>query len=58
MDWEEPLKRKPEPPKYDLMSVTDLEERIAELQAEIETIRGVIKSKQVARGAADTFFKK
>ncbi|WP_290979423.1 DUF1192 family protein [Ferrovibrio sp.] len=49
--------KKPAAPKYDVMSVADLEERIAELQAEIETIRQVIAKKQAARGAAAGFFK-
>jgi uncharacterized small protein (DUF1192 family) len=58
MDWDEAEKRKPALPKFDTMSIEGLEERIAELEAEIATIRGVIKSKQAARGAADSFFKK
>lgn len=58
MDWDEAVSRKPAPPKYDTMSVEDLEARIAELEAEIATIREVIKGKQAARGTADTFFKK
>jgi uncharacterized small protein (DUF1192 family) len=58
MDWDEAQTRKPALPKFDVMSIEDLESRIADLEAEIETIRGVIKAKQAARGAADTFFKK
>lgn len=58
MDWDEALTRKPQPPKYDVMSIEDLETRIVALEAEIATIRGVIAQKQAARGAAATFFKK
>jgi uncharacterized small protein (DUF1192 family) len=58
MDWDEAEKRKPALPKFDTMSIEGLEERIAELEAEIATIRGVIRGKQAARGAADSFFKK
>lgn len=57
MDWDEALTRKPQPPKYDVMSIEDLEARIAELEAEIATIRGVIRMKQDARGTAASFFK-
>ncbi|MFC3676457.1 DUF1192 domain-containing protein [Ferrovibrio xuzhouensis] len=57
MDWDEATTRKPAAPKYDVMSIEDLETRIADLEAEIATIRGVIKQKQAARGAASGFFK-
>ncbi len=58
MDWDEAQTRKPALPKFDTMSIEGLEQRIAELEAEIATIRDVIKSKQAARGTADSFFKK
>lgn len=58
MDWDEAEKRKPALPKFETMSIEDLQERITDLEAEIATIREVIKGKQAARGAADTFFKK
>lgn len=58
MDWDEAESRKPQPLKFDVMSIEDLEARIELLESEIVTIRGVIKQKQAARGAADTFFKK
>lgn len=58
MDWDEAVSRKSEPPKYDIMSIEDLEARIAALEAEIVTIRDVIEQKRTARGAAATFFKK
>lgn len=57
MDWDEAVNRKPAAPKYDVMSVADLEQRIADLQAEIEIIRQVIAQKQAARGTAASFFK-
>jgi uncharacterized small protein (DUF1192 family) len=58
MDWDEAESRKPQPVKFDVMSIEDLEARIELLESEIVTIRSVIKQKQAARGAADTFFKK
>jgi uncharacterized small protein (DUF1192 family) len=58
MDWDEAQTRKPALPKFDTMSIESLEERITDLEAEIATIRDVIKSKQAARGAADSVFKK
>lgn len=58
MDWDEAESRKPQPVKFDVMSIEDLEARIELLESEIVTIRAVIKQKQAARGAADGFFKK
>ncbi len=58
MDWDEAEARKPALPKFETMSIADLESRIVLLEAEIATIREVIKSKQAARGSADGFFKK
>ena len=58
MDWDEAERRKPALPKFDTMSIEDLEERIVALEAEIGTIRAAIKAKQAARGSADNFFKK
>ncbi|MFN4164025.1 MAG: DUF1192 family protein [Ferrovibrio sp.] len=58
MDWDEAESRKPQPVKFDVMSIEDLEARIELLESEIVTIRSVIRQKQAARGAADTFFKK
>ncbi|WP_374632273.1 DUF1192 family protein [Ferrovibrio sp.] len=57
MDWDEPLAKAVAAPKYDTMSVADLEERIEALQAEIEKIRAVIEAKRAARGSAASFFK-
>ena len=58
MDWDEAVSRKPAPPKYDVMSIEDLEARIADLEAEIAPIRGVIALNRSARVVASTFFKK
>lgn len=58
MDWDEAETRKPALPKFETMSIEGLQERIAALEAEIAMIRDVISSKQAARGAADSFFKK
>jgi uncharacterized small protein (DUF1192 family) len=58
MDWDEAQTRKPALPKFETMSIEALEARIVDLEAEIATIRDVIKSKQAARGTADSFFKR
>jgi len=41
-----------------LLSVNELQERIALLKEEIARLEGAIKSKQASRNVADTFFKK
>jgi uncharacterized small protein (DUF1192 family) len=41
-----------------LLSVRELEERIALLKAEIARLEGDIKGKQASRSAADQFFRK
>jgi uncharacterized small protein (DUF1192 family) len=41
-----------------LLSVKELEERIALLTEEIERLRAAIGSKQSSRSVADSFFKK
>ena len=41
-----------------LLSVKELEERIALLTEEIERLKASINSKQSSRGVADSFFKK
>jgi uncharacterized small protein (DUF1192 family) len=60
MDLEdlEPRKVKPEPKKLDGMSINDLKEYIAELEAEITRVRTAIKGKEAARDGASAFFKK
>jgi len=54
----EPQKKKPPPKNLQIMGVEELREYIAGLKAEIERAEATIKSKQAARGLADTFFKK
>lgn len=58
MDWDEATTRKPQMPKFELMSIEDLQARIAALEEEIGVIREVIRQKESARGAADSFFRK
>jgi uncharacterized small protein (DUF1192 family) len=41
-----------------LLSVRELEERIALLNGEIARLKASIANKQASRGVADTFFKK
>ena len=41
-----------------LLSVKELEERVALLNEEIARLKVAIAGKQASRGAADTFFKK
>ena len=41
-----------------LLSIKELEERIALLNEEIVRLKASIAGKQTSRGAADTFFKK
>jgi uncharacterized small protein (DUF1192 family) len=59
MDWEdlEPRKQKPPPKDLHVMGVEELEEYIAELQAEIERARAVIKEKQKHRSGIEGLFK-
>jgi uncharacterized small protein (DUF1192 family) len=41
-----------------LLSVEELKERLAALQAEIERLEASIRSKEATRSAADTFFRR
>ncbi|NWH07686.1 MAG: DUF1192 domain-containing protein [Alphaproteobacteria bacterium] len=47
-----------QPVNLDLMSIAELEARIATLTAEIEAARAMIAKKQASRQSAETFFKK
>jgi uncharacterized small protein (DUF1192 family) len=46
------------PPVLDLWSVTELEEYVAELRAEIARVEADMARKGSARAAADAFFRK
>lgn len=46
-----------DPVNFDTMSITDLEEHIVALTAEIEKTKEVIAKKQAAQNAAAGFFK-
>ncbi|SLN74273.1 DUF1192 domain-containing protein [Oceanibacterium hippocampi] len=48
----------PERPVLDTWSIAELEERIIELQAEIERTRATIRQKSGAASAADAVFKR
>ncbi|MFO0995509.1 MAG: DUF1192 domain-containing protein [Alphaproteobacteria bacterium] len=54
----EPRKRKVEPRNLDIMGVKELEDYIAELEAEIARVRGVIAKKTTHKSAAESFFKR
>jgi uncharacterized small protein (DUF1192 family) len=41
----------------DLFSVSELEQRVHELEAEIERTRAAIQSKRASKHAADAFFR-
>jgi uncharacterized small protein (DUF1192 family) len=60
MDFEdlEPRKKPPKPRDLSSWSVDELNDYIANLQAEIGRAREMIGSKQGHRAAADAFFKK
>lgn len=53
----EPQVAKPKPLKLEEMSIGELEERIAELEAEIALIRETIEQKRAAQGEAEAVFK-
>jgi uncharacterized small protein (DUF1192 family) len=54
----EPRKQPPKPRDLSSWGIAELNEYIANLQAEIERAQAAIKSKQGHRSAADAFFKK
>ncbi len=60
MAWDDldPKPKKPAPVDLALMSIADLETRIAEFEAEIARMRDAIKGKQAQRSTADALFKK
>ena len=53
----EPIKKKPQPKDLSRMSIGDLKEYIADLQAEIARAEAAIVLKDKARAGAASFFK-
>lgn len=53
----DPIKKKPQPKDLTRMSVGDLKDYIADLQAEIARAEAAIAKKDKARAGADSFFK-
>ena len=41
----------------DLLSVAELEQRVRDLESEIERVKAMIASKQASKSAADAFFR-
>jgi len=60
MDWDDldPKTKKPKPRNLDDVSVDALHEYIADLEAEIERVKGEIAKKKAAIAGAEAFFKK
>lgn len=60
MDWDElePRKVKPAPKNLDVMAVEELEDYIADLEAEIARARQAIAAKQSVRAGAEALFKR
>lgn len=54
----EPLRPKPSALELETLSVEELTEYIAELEAEIDRVRAAIAAKQDHRSSADAIFKK
>jgi uncharacterized small protein (DUF1192 family) len=54
----EPKKQKPKPRDLEGLGVTELEDYIADLEAEIARARAAIANKQDHRSGAEAFFKK
>ena len=54
----EPRKPKPKPRDLEAMGVAELNDYIAELEAEIERVRGVITAKTSHRAGAEGLFKR
>ncbi len=54
----EPRNQPPKPKDLTGMGISELEEYIAGLEAEIRRARGAIEQKRAARQGADVFFKR
>lgn len=53
-----PRNQKPKPRDLSNLSIGELEEYIAAMEAEIARVREVIRTKRDVRGAAESFFKR
>ncbi len=60
MAWDDldPKPKKPKPLDLALLSIEDLELRIAEYEAEILRMKDAIKAKEAQRSTADALFRK
>ena len=60
MAWDDldPKPKKPAPVDLSLLSIEDLNNRIAEFETEIVRMREAIKGKEAQRSSADALFKK
>lgn len=56
-DDKQPQKTAEKPLDLDILSIEELEDRIAALRAEIDVLQAAIEKKKAARGTADSFFK-
>lgn len=57
MDQDEPIALSAPKPNLEVMSVEELEDLIAELEAQIAEAREMIAAKRDARSDADSYFK-
>lgn len=60
MAWDDldPKPKKPPPVDLALMSIEDLQSRIAEFEGEIARMKETIRAKEAQRSTADALFKK
>jgi uncharacterized small protein (DUF1192 family) len=58
MDWEEPINKKPAKKDLQPLSIAELNDYIAELEAEIRRARDMIATKQKDRHGAESLFRK
>jgi uncharacterized small protein (DUF1192 family) len=56
-DFQQPKKKKYEIKDLEVMSIEALGDYIADLETEIERVRGAISSKDVAKSSAESIFK-
>jgi uncharacterized small protein (DUF1192 family) len=58
LEPDEPMAQKPAPRNLETLSISELENYIGELEAEIGRARRMIASKRSIRGGADALFKR